>query len=702
MTYKNNFLINHAIILPLKENYNKKESGAVSIWVNKYLKHSKFKNNITVFCSKHSKTYLYGKKIIPIKTNSGIFSNYLYIRKIFEIIKKKKIYSVEIHNRPEYANYLLKNSNLRINLYFHNDPRSLRGSKQKSQRELLLNKCNKIILVSEYLKKQYFKDIDYKHNNNVEIIYNSINKIKKFPLKEKIIIFSGKLNEAKGYKIFCNTIYKILEKYKDWRALIIGNEPRENIKIKHKRIKLLNWIEHDKLLKFYERSSISVVNPKWQEPFGRTALESASRGCAVITSYSGGLQETFNNNLLLKSNNEKNLYNKINQLIKSKKKLIQIQKKNFNNVLHDISFQTKKIDTSIPIKKIYYVNKKNLRILHISTFGDKLNHRTFNISISKKLSSGFIRNGHDVIDIESRNNNKKFLDNLYIDKKILDVCTNYKPNLIILGHNNCLTSDTIEKIKKIYNCKFSLWFEDHLVKGDPSYSRNINLIEKNKDLIDNYFFTTHPSAISTKINKNKIFFMPIPVDKNIEFEHLYNYPKSKDMFFALSHGVNYGRLKKNTLDERQLFLDKLIDINKNKILFNFFGVYNEEPKWNFDFLDELKISKTALNLSRGGPSKYSTSNRFATLMGNGMVTLISSKISYQDFFSENELLIYNNIEDLYEKLCNVISDPIRLYKIGKNAKRKYFNIFSNNIISNYIIEKNFNIKTNSSFIWDKH
>ena len=50
----------------------------------------------------------------------------------------------------------------------------------------------------------------------------------------------------------------------------------------------------------YEKSSISVVNPTWQEPFGRTAMESASRGCAVITSKSGGLSETFKNNFVKK------------------------------------------------------------------------------------------------------------------------------------------------------------------------------------------------------------------------------------------------------------------------------------------------------------------------------------------------------------------------------------------------------------------
>ena len=34
-------LISHAIILPLKENFSNKESGAVSIWVNSYLQKTK-------------------------------------------------------------------------------------------------------------------------------------------------------------------------------------------------------------------------------------------------------------------------------------------------------------------------------------------------------------------------------------------------------------------------------------------------------------------------------------------------------------------------------------------------------------------------------------------------------------------------------------------------------------------------------------
>ena len=39
--------------------------------------------------------------------------------------------------------------------------------------------------------------------------------------------------------------------------------------------------------------------------------------------------------------------------------------------------------------------------------------------------------------------------------------------------------NTINKIKDKYKSKFSLWYEDHLIKGGPNYINNLNLIEKN-------------------------------------------------------------------------------------------------------------------------------------------------------------------------------------------------------------------------------
>ena len=92
----------------------------------------------------------------------------------------------------------------------------------------------------------------------------------------------------------------------------------------------------------------------------------------------------------------------------------------------------------------------------------------------------------------------------------------------MLGHNNILNQNIIEKIKSKYKTKIALWYEDHLIKGGPNYLNNLHLIEKNKDLIDQYFLTIFPDLINTKIPKHKMHFMPIPADKNIENLEIYN------------------------------------------------------------------------------------------------------------------------------------------------------------------------------------
>ena len=49
----------------------------------------------------------------------------------------------------------------------------------------------------------------------------------------------------------------------------------------------------------YERAAIAVVPSKWEEPFGRTALEAHAGGAALISSGTGGLAEVSGNAALI-------------------------------------------------------------------------------------------------------------------------------------------------------------------------------------------------------------------------------------------------------------------------------------------------------------------------------------------------------------------------------------------------------------------
>ena len=696
-----------AILLPYKEKYTLKDAAAASIWVKDYLKISKNNNQTLVFGNLEKNKKPLTKNFININLSKVRFKKtYFYTKKFFDYYNKLKFDVIEIHNRPESLIFLLKKkTNCKFIFVYHNNPQELRYSKTVNERLYIAENCDQIFFVSKWVMKKFFEGLPFNYKNNCEILYPAIHKLKKFPKKEKIIIFTGKLNTSKGYDIFGDAITKILDKFKDWKAYAIGNERRESHNFYHKNFHVIDWLPHEKILDFYKKSSISVACSRWQEPFGRTAMESAAYGCATITSNRGGLPETFKNDLILEKLTSPELENLITKILKNKKLLLKIQRKNFTNVLHQIEYLTSKIDNlkgNFLTKKINYIKNKNLKILHISTFDEKNDHRLFNISIANKLTKGFIRNDHDVVNFSYRDFNSKMLlkNNNTLNEKIINITKNYRPDLILLGHNNILTGETIEKIKSSNNTKIALWYEDHLIKGGPSYLNNLNLLEKNRDLIDQYFVTTFPKLINTKISKRKLNYMPIPADRNIENLEIYkNNNRYKDLFFALSHGVNFGKLKAKNVDEREKFLDELMLKNK-KLTFNILGYAGEQPKWNYNYFKELSKCKTALNLSRGIPSKYASSNRIASLIANGIMTFIDKKTMYQDFFNSDEMGFYNDAEDLLNQLDKLNGNINKINKISRNGKIKYFSIFDNSIVGDYILHKTFDTKKKYNYIWD--
>ena len=134
-----------------------------------------------------------------------------------------------------------------------------------------------------------------------------------------MISFVGKLNRAKGYDLFGDAIIKILNKYPKWKSIVIGDEPREKINFQHKNLKILGFSSHENVLRKLKDVSISVVCSRWEEPFGRTSLEAASRGSAVIISKKGGLPETTKSAILLEELSSKNIYSEIENLILNQK-----------------------------------------------------------------------------------------------------------------------------------------------------------------------------------------------------------------------------------------------------------------------------------------------------------------------------------------------------------------------------------------------
>ena len=170
------------------------------------------------------------------------------------------------------------------------------------------------------------------------------------------------------------------------------------------------------------------------------------------------------------------------------------------------------------------------------------------------------------------------------------------------------------------------------------------------------------------------------------------------MFFAMSHGVHRGVLKKGKFDQREFFINKLINMTPN-IRFDLYGMNNIQPIWADDYLLAISQSKIGLNLSQGKPAKYYCSDRFSQLIGNGLLVMVDEKTKIGNFFNNDEIVLYKDISDLSEKIIKYSNDSKLRNIIAKKGRQKYFKYFNSTIISEFIINKTFNIK--KTYFWEK-
>ena len=702
-----------SILLPYKENFSPTYAGAVSLFVKDTTLRSKYKKVITVFGHTEYKKIFnvnyvnipFGKKILQSGSKS-------YVSKFLNIEEQNPSDIIEIHNRPNYLEYFLKTLKAKIVLYFHNDPLTMIGSKAKNQRINLFNKSYKIIFNSEWSKKRFLNGLDkvFYKSEKLIVIYQSTNKVKiNLNKKKNWIIFVGKLNRAKGYDLFGKAVLKILNKFPNWKAIAIGDEPREKLIFTHKNLKKLGFLKHEKVLDIFTKTSIAVACSRWNEPLGRTGLEASSRGCAVIISNRGGLPETITNGIIIKRLNELNVYNSIKKLIENSKYRRILQKLSIKNFMHTHKNIVNKIDLyrniaidSDVLKINYYKKKEKLKILHVTNFNERHDGRLF-FNTGRRINNGFIRLNHSVLEFSDRDivsyyrriNDPSGSNKL--NEKLFNTVYNYVPDIIVLGHADLIKKETLHKIKLNFpDIKICQWFLDRM---DGPWQINKERFLDKIDYTDSNFCTTSPEVLNLPKDK-KIKYIPNPVDESFERLNVFsNDNLINDVFFALSHGVHRGVLKKGKFDGRESFINKLINITPN-VKFDLYGINNIQPIWADSFYKIIEKSKMGLNLSQGKPIKYYSSDRITQLVGNGLLTFIDEKTQLGDFFKKDELIFYNSISELSDKIIKYSLDDKERIKVAKKGKYKYFKYFNSSLIAKYIIASTFG-DNKTKYLWDE-
>jgi len=303
------------------------KGGAVENLTENYLCHNEQEDNL------HFVAYSYGEVETEgyekrnteyrfIKKNKFLELTFKIVGKIsFDYLPSYFLYCIKkdiekrneqydcaiIENRPKFAIYSKRKICKNIILHAHNEWFGKHPEK-------IYQSCDKIIVVSDYMKKKYknsytdgkilsvFNAID--ENNfmpKAAFERNEIASIKKrysIPLNDKVILFTGKIKKEKGALELLKAFQILNNEVNDISLVMAGDivgdkEFSEKVReiTNNSKIIMTGFIDYDKLPELYIASDVQVIPSQVEDMCPLTAFEGICANIPQIVSRSGGIPE---------------------------------------------------------------------------------------------------------------------------------------------------------------------------------------------------------------------------------------------------------------------------------------------------------------------------------------------------------------------------------------------------------------------------
>ncbi len=152
-------------------------------------------------------------------------------------------------------------------------------------------------------------------------------------VKNKILLFVGRLSDQKGLQYIIDAMPDIIKYDSKIKLLIIGEGPYEKVLRERLRenkieeyVEFLGSLPVSAVVKYYNFADIfimpSLSTKTGTEALGLTLLEAMASGCAVIGTNVGGIPFVIKNNyngILIKQKNSLELSNAVAEILKNKK-----------------------------------------------------------------------------------------------------------------------------------------------------------------------------------------------------------------------------------------------------------------------------------------------------------------------------------------------------------------------------------------------
>ncbi|GAA3926517.1 glycosyltransferase [Litoribacillus peritrichatus] len=335
-----------------------------------------------------------------------------------------------------------------------------------------------------------------------------------------------------------------------------------------------------------------------------------------------------------------------------------------------------------------------MRILHVD-YRQLRRYGKTRVSWAEKLTFGLIKNDYYVQMFSDRDVAAfeapfgiRDLGKPASNKRFLEMVASFQPDLIIAGHCDMITNESLMKAKKLApGCKIAHCNNDPLFVPE-----NVEKIKHRAEVVDASFVSTGRRELTMFEGIGaRIYHMPNPVEASVEIlKNDLRSDLSIDLLFCSNS---------NDFTKRLQMIGNIREEVKDELNFATFGSFGQPPIWGRDYDRALAETKMGLNLNRQEGFYWYSSARMAQLAGNGILQFTHESPKFDELLPKDTVVYFKDEADLIASIKEFHHDDAKRRDWAGRTREFFHNEMNSRLYARYITEATMEIPFSHDYVW---